>query len=219
MNRTTAAAPCGVAWPTVSATQTRAPGPDGRRIQRAQRVRVRARRVFGHVHDRQPLADREGDRLLGELQQLIERPALGVLAQRARPDEGAALDRHPGALRDLRDRPDVGDHRPRRAVRLRPSAADPRSRARGAPRPGRRAGRRPAGRCRPSRSRADRSGEGSGASPRSSGSGPTATAARRAASRRPAARSAAWGLGPVPVVDQGMHQCSVLSAHVDRCAS
>ena len=49
------------------------------------------------------------DRLLGQLQQLVERPAFGVLPERARADERAALDRHAGALRDLGDRLDVGD--------------------------------------------------------------------------------------------------------------
>ncbi len=184
----------GVAWPTVSAMQTRdGAGANRRRVERAQRVGIGARRVLGHVHDRQPLADRERDRLLGQLQQLIERPALGVLPQRARPDERAALDRHAGPLRDLGDRLDVGDERPRGAVgRDRQPlvgdlarqpldvAHDVRSGARQAD-----VGRVDA--------RADRSGAGCGASRRSSGSAPTATAARRAASRRRAGPSAAVG--------------------------
>ncbi len=91
-------------------------GPDGRRVQPAQGVRVRAGRVLGHVHHRHPLADGERDRVLGEPQQLIERPSLGVLTQRARADERAALDRDAGLLADLDDRIDVRLERPRRAV-------------------------------------------------------------------------------------------------------
>ena len=76
-NRTTAAAPAGVACPTVSATQTRdAPARIAVEYKRAQRLRIGARRVLGDVHDRQAFADGEGDGLLGELQQLVERPAL-----------------------------------------------------------------------------------------------------------------------------------------------
>ena len=119
MKRTTAAAPAGVAWPTVSATQTRvAPARIAVDVELPQRVGIGAGRVLGDVHHRQPFAHREGDRLLGQPQQLVERPALGVLPDRARADERAALDRHAGALRDLGDRPDVGDHRARRAVGL-----------------------------------------------------------------------------------------------------
>ena len=65
-----------------------------------------------------PSRDREGDRLLGQPEQLIERPALRVLPQRARSDERAALDRHAGALRDLGDRRDVGHQRAGGAVGL-----------------------------------------------------------------------------------------------------
>ena len=169
-------------------------GPDRGRVQRAQRVGIGAGRVFRDVHDGQALADRERDRLLGQLQQLIERPPFGVLPQRARPDEGAALDRDAGALRDLRDRPDVGDERcaPRSSPRR--SGAGRRSPAPGARRRAPRAARRPAGRCRPSRSRAGRSGAGSAASRRWSGTGPTATAARRAASRHRAGRWRGFGV-------------------------
>ncbi len=93
-------------------------GADRGRIKAAQRVGIGARRVFGHVHDRQPFADGEGNRLLGELQQLVDRPAFCVLAQWTGPDETAALDRHPDALRNFGDGLDVGDHGARRAVGL-----------------------------------------------------------------------------------------------------
>ena len=65
-------------------------------------------------------------RVLGALAQVVERPAFRVLADRARADERAALDRHAGPLRDLDDRLDVGDDGARGAVGadLQPLVAD-----------------------------------------------------------------------------------------------
>ena len=74
-----------------------------------------------------------------------------------------------GALRDLDDRRDVGDDRARGAVGRDLQPLRRRSPAPAARRRGRRAARRRAGRCRRCRCRADRSGGGSRASGRWSG--------------------------------------------------
>ena len=92
MKRTTAAAPCRRCVPDrVGDAHSCGAGANGGRVQRAQRLRIGARRVLGDVHDRQPFADRKGDGLFGQTQQLVERPPFGVLPQRTRSDERAAL--------------------------------------------------------------------------------------------------------------------------------
>ena len=104
-------APCGVAWPTVSAMQTRV-APARIAVEYSARSVSGSARVVSSVTyiTGSPSPTAKRDRLLGQLQQLIERPAFRVLPERARADERAALDRHADALRDLDDRPDVGDH-------------------------------------------------------------------------------------------------------------
>ena len=82
----------------------------------AQRLGVRARGVLGDVHHLDAFLDREGERILGAFLEEVERPPFGVLADRTRSDERAALDRDAGPLLDLRDRPDVGHHRARGAI-------------------------------------------------------------------------------------------------------
>ena len=52
-------------------------------IQAPQRLRIRARRVFGDIHHIQPVIDGEGDGFLGAAQQPVERPAFGVAAESA----------------------------------------------------------------------------------------------------------------------------------------
>ena len=101
----------------MSATQTRVAPARIAVEYSAQRLRIPPRRFLAHVHHRQPLADAERDCVLGELQELIERPPFGVPPQGARPYEGAHLDRHAYALGNLRDRRDVGHDRPGGAVR------------------------------------------------------------------------------------------------------
>ena len=87
-----------------------------RRIKPPQRLGIRARRIFGHIENRQAFANREANRLFRQLEELIDSPPFGVLPKRARPDERAAFNRNPDPLRDLDDRLDVGDERSRRAV-------------------------------------------------------------------------------------------------------
>jgi hypothetical protein len=89
----------------------------------AQGLRIGPGRVFRDVHHGQALPHREAHRLLRQPLQLLDRPILGVLADRARSNEGAALDREAGALGDVGDRHDVGLERPRGAVRLHPQLA------------------------------------------------------------------------------------------------
>ncbi len=78
--------------------------------ERPQRVGIGARRVLGHIHDLEALFHRKRDRLLRALLQVIDRPAFGILPDRAGSDESAALDRHTGALHDIGNRLDIGDH-------------------------------------------------------------------------------------------------------------
>jgi hypothetical protein len=97
--------------------QPRRPGANRGREQRPQRRRIGAGRVLGDIQHRQAFSDCETDRVLGHALQVVERPPLGVLTDRARSDEGAALHLDARALGDLDDRHDVGDHRPGGAVR------------------------------------------------------------------------------------------------------
>ncbi len=90
---------------------------DRRRVERADRVRVGARRVFGHVHHGQAFTDGERDGLFREPQQLVERPIFGVEADGRRTDERASFDGDAGALRNLGNRLDVVLVRARGAVR------------------------------------------------------------------------------------------------------
>ena len=157
-------------------------GIDGGLEQPAQRVGIGARRVFGDVHHLQALTYAEPDRFLGAALQIVHRPVFGVLADRARADEAAALDRQPGPLNDVGDRLNVGDDRAGDTVGLDvrrhstiSAASRSTSRTTCGPAPG-----SPMRRC---RCRCDRAGAGCAASGRSSGRAPTATAARRAASR------------------------------------
>ena len=96
---------------------------DGRAVEGAQGVGVRAGRVLGDEHDGHVLLDREGHRLGGELDHAIQLPVLGVEADRARADEGADLDRRPDLLLDLGGGLDVRDHRAARHVGRDPQVA------------------------------------------------------------------------------------------------
>ena len=68
-----------------------------------------AGRVLGDVHDRQVVLLGKVQGLPRAVQQDLQVPALGVLPDLARADEGADLDRDARLLRDLDDRLDVGD--------------------------------------------------------------------------------------------------------------
>jgi hypothetical protein len=104
------ARPAGVAWPTVSAMHNRcAPALMAVSNRAAQRVGIGARRVFGDVHHLQALTYPEPDRFLGAALQIVDRPVFGVLADRTRADEAAALDGQTGPLNDVGDRLNVGD--------------------------------------------------------------------------------------------------------------
>jgi len=160
-NETSARAPLGVAWPTrIGHAQPLRARPNRGGKEAAQRLGIRARGVLGDVHHLDAFLDREGERILGAFLEEVERPPFGVLADRARSDERAAFDGHAGPLLDLRDRPDVGHHRARRAVGADAQADRPRSRAPAARRPSRPWGRRPGDRCRPCRSPAGPCGAG-----------------------------------------------------------
>ena len=88
----------------------------GGRVECADGFGVGARSVLGDEHDGQALACGEGDGLLGELQELVERPALGEEAYEGGAEEGAGLDCDSGALRDFGDGADVVLVRARGAV-------------------------------------------------------------------------------------------------------
>src|SRR4029079_12066877 len=83
-----------------------------------ERLGVGPRRILGHVHHRHTLLHREGERVLGRFLQVVNRPDFRVLADRTRADEGAAFDRYAGALLDVGNRLDVGDHRAGGAIGL-----------------------------------------------------------------------------------------------------
>src|SRR5437764_12674766 len=76
-------------------------------IQRADRIRIGARRIFGDEHYRQAFTDRKGHSFFSHLQELIEGPFLGEKTNRRRADEGAGFDGNAGALRNLGNRRDV----------------------------------------------------------------------------------------------------------------
>src|SRR5690606_30219950 len=71
-------------------------GVDRRGVELLQDVGSRARRILRYVHDLQPLADREADRVLRRTQHAVERPVLGVLANWRRTDKRTRFDRHAG---------------------------------------------------------------------------------------------------------------------------
>ena len=130
-NRATAAAPAGVAWPTVSAMQTRC-APARIAVEYSWRSVSGSARVVSSVTymtgSPSPTANVIASSVSRE--QLVERPAFGVLPQRARADERAALDRHRRrAARSRRSAVMSAITRPRRAVGLDRAAARRRSRA------------------------------------------------------------------------------------------
>ena len=81
-----------------------------------QGVGMGAGRVLGHVHDREAVLRRVTHRFLGVLHEPLERPVLDVLADGARADEGAGLDRNPDFIGDVEDRLDVANEGARGAV-------------------------------------------------------------------------------------------------------
>ncbi len=98
--------------------QAEPPGspPDRVRIERPERLRVGAARVFQHEHHRQPLPNCEPARPLAQAEHLGQIPTLGLATERRRADEDRGLDRDARFLRHRCDRRHVGFHRPRRGV-------------------------------------------------------------------------------------------------------
>ena len=154
----------------VGDAEARGAGADRGREQAAQRLGIGPRRVLGDVHHVERLpAPRTRSPPRSRFCRKSSVQPFGVLPDRARADEGAALDRHAGPLLNLGDRLDVGDHRPRRAVGADPQlAVDDRARQ-PLDVPARRAARRRAGRCRRCRCRAGPSGAGCRSSRRCDG--------------------------------------------------
>src|SRR5262249_43908732 len=83
-------------------------GFDGRRVQRANRVGMSAGRILGHVHDGKPVRSSELDCIFGGSQHHLERPAFGVLSNRAGSYKGAGFDRCTHLLGDVDDGLNVG---------------------------------------------------------------------------------------------------------------
>jgi hypothetical protein len=96
----------------VADTQAAAPNSIASLVERPDRLRLRSRGVFGHVHDRKLVLARERQRRSRVLQQQIESPVLRVLADVAAADERADLDRDARTLRHVDDRLDVADDGP-----------------------------------------------------------------------------------------------------------
>ncbi len=87
-------------------------GFDRGRVEPPQMLRFRPRRVLGHEHHRQTLADDIADGLVDERQHSVQIPVLGVLPNRARADEAGGFDDQPGRLGDLDDRLEIPHNRP-----------------------------------------------------------------------------------------------------------
>ena len=71
---------------------------DRRAEEAAQRLRLRPGRVLRDVEHRQFVLAREADGLAGVVHHLLDRPALGILPDRAGTDEGSDLDRDADSL-------------------------------------------------------------------------------------------------------------------------
>src|ERR1700674_2408607 len=80
---------------------------DGGTKESTKRLGLRPGRVLGDVEHRQLVLSREADGLARVVDHLVDRPAFGVLPDRAGTDEGRDLDRDADPLRDLDHRPDV----------------------------------------------------------------------------------------------------------------
>ena len=100
---TTARAPAGVAWPTVSAMQMR-DAPARIAVVNRRRSVSGSERVVSSVTyiTSRPWLTPNDDGLLRAPLQVVDRPVLRVAADGARPDEAAAFDRQPDALRRRR---------------------------------------------------------------------------------------------------------------------
>ena len=91
---------------------------DGGAVEPSERVGVGAGGVLGDVHDRQTVLAGKANGIPRVVNHLVDRPALGVLTDWARADEGRHLDRDADPLGDLDDRLDVRLERARGAERL-----------------------------------------------------------------------------------------------------
>jgi hypothetical protein len=100
--------------------QAQSPGPRTHRlgVDLPEVFRLGARCILGDEHHGQASLDGEGDRVVGQPEQGVQVPTLGVLAHRARAEEDAGLDRDPGLAGGVDDRGDVGLERPGGALRL-----------------------------------------------------------------------------------------------------
>src|SRR5207245_10313597 len=90
---------------------------DRRAVQRLQGLGPRPGRVFGDVHDRQAVLDGVRHGFLGGLEDAVEGPVFGVLADRGGADERRGFDRDAHLFGDPDHVPEVRDHGPRRRVR------------------------------------------------------------------------------------------------------
>src|SRR5262249_61610767 len=82
-------------------------GSDRCQIQTSQSIGMRASRVFSDIHDGQAMGGGEFDGVLGCSKHHLLRPAFCILPDRARPYEGAGLDRDADLLGDVDNRLDV----------------------------------------------------------------------------------------------------------------
>ena len=93
---------------------------DCRAEEAAQRIRLRPGGVLRDVEHWKFVLPREAHGLARVVHHLLDRPAFGVLPDRAGTDEGGHLDRDADSLRDLDHRTDVELERSRRAEGLDP---------------------------------------------------------------------------------------------------
>src|SRR5262249_41213688 len=91
----------------VAEAEARGPCVDGRFEERAQYIRMRARRIFGHEAKRKLVATRLADGVRDGLHEKVRRPVLDVMPDGRASDEGIHLDRPAGPIRRAGDARDV----------------------------------------------------------------------------------------------------------------
>src|SRR5262249_15271792 len=85
-------------------------------IERANSVRARASRIFGHIHYGQAAGGGKLNSVFSRREHHFERPPFGVLANWARSDKSAGFDSNAGPLRYIDYRLNIGADGPGGAI-------------------------------------------------------------------------------------------------------
>src|SRR5260370_827100 len=70
-------------------------------VERANRFRISARRIFGHEYDRQAFTYGKGHRLFRHLQKFVDGPFFRIEPDQRRTDEGAGFDGYARTMRNF----------------------------------------------------------------------------------------------------------------------